>query len=804
VGAPGSGRVRRVTEARWQWYRKGYPSIAGHCTADQPYGAWRHIISELFREQDADRRRHLAGKDTATLKAMWPQLPVPEDKPLSEAPSASQFAQALAGVFRRSAPIAIVLWDVEQADPGTASVLRAIVRADLGRALLWVTSIQSVPGLAEVPPPTWDAAAMTAMWADLVPGSPPPATLPNTAHAGLAQAWTAFAKHHALPPPPTPLPPSLVRLSILEQPFPRAIAVQVAPDLDLLIQAGHLRTVDIKEQQSRQALRFTNAATHTLARLAPSDREQDHRLALTAWETYSTTPRSVKARVHHSVRAKVVRVDLIDEMIRVALDRGTATDIRRWLNLRDMAVCADSIGDSSGDFFMAYARLYTSLRLEPTRVTRADMRALAASADTPEHRAMAAHLKLMHTAKGDDRSRMAKEGRKWSRSLAQNYPALAARILRETALVHLTEGAIDLALVDAERAVELARKAAHKASVLAHPPNEDERTETEQTQPGQTVPIRLTQSEVIAATTHTAALVYAGQPARAAAVCERMAIRCQKEGHTRGHAAFLVNRSIALLRTGDRITASACLATARAHHHKHGDLHIIANWATIAARLAVERGDLQAGIRLIDEAITAAQATKDEELLAETWAVCLDAAAQAADPSLAQRALSAYGSTSAWSPHDHWPAALARWHWATGDLDRALAATDTVRLSFGGLCVKAERARMLLLCGDTPRAIACTTELLADNCIEKHRDVQYFVRLIEGAANGVRDADFVPLVSEMRERQWVHLYLGALHLDAIRRRRRGENVASVLRLLESRSADIGHAVYSALARAREW
>jgi hypothetical protein len=799
VGACGSGRARRVSEARWQWYRKGYPSVAGQCEPDRPYGAWRQVLDELFREQDPALRRRLAGKDAAVLQTIWPQLPVSVKKPRTAPPGPLKIAKALAALFRRSAPVAIVLWDADQADPGTKSVLNAIADCPMDEVRLWATSTDAVPGFPTVAPPTWDRSAMAAMWADIAPDTPPPDTLPDTPLDGLADAWTAFAKSHSLPQPPYPLPPGLIRLVVLHEPFPRKVAVRVAPDLDLLIRAGHIAPVDTNAPQSHQRLRFCSAATRALARQSTSNRIQDHRLALTAWEAQATTPDAIWARVHHGIRGGVDRSDLIDDMIRAALDRGSATEIRRWLDMRDLRHGRDSIGNPASGFVMSYARLYTALRLEPNRVTQADLRALAASATTPEHRALAAHLKLVHCAKGDDRVRMAREGRKWARSLANHHPALAARILRETALVHLTEGALGAALKDAETAVELARSAARTPVE-----NGEEVTELDRTQPALTVPIRLTQSEVISATTHAAALVYAGQPKKADEVCKTMAVRCREDGNVRGEAAFLINRAIALLRTGDRVTASECLALARPLHHEHGDPNIISNWATIAARLAVERGDLQAGTRLIDEAITAAQATNDDELLAEMWAVCLDAATQAADAGMAQRALSTYGTESIWSAHDHWPAALARWHWAIGDIEGALAATDTSRLAFGGFCVQAERARMLLLSGDTRRAISCATALFAQPGISAHGDLVLFLQLVDGAARSVRDADYVPLVSEMRDRQWVHLYLGALHLDAIRRRRRGENVAPVLRQLESRSVDIDHAVYCALARARGW
>ena len=82
----------------------------------------------------------------------------------------------------------------------------------------------------------------------------------------------------------------------------------------------------------------------------------------------------------------------------------------------------------------------------------------------------------------------------------------------------------------------------------------------------------------------------------------RMAKRCRRAQRPRGEASFLTNRAVALLRLGERDTASECVAEARTLHHLHQDPYVIANWASVSARLAVERGDLLAGRRLLDEA----------------------------------------------------------------------------------------------------------------------------------------------------------------------------------------------------------
>jgi len=797
VGTPGTGRKRLVNEARWQWYRKGYASLAANCVPDRAYDAWRTILDELFREQDPERRRHLAGDAASILQSVWPGLPVPVDTPETQHPSPMIIADAIRSVLERSAPVAVVLWDLEQADVGSHAVLEALTTMELKDVHIWGTSTVAPKGLPEVAPPDWSPAAAKAVWSDLVPGQPLPEELPSSALDGLAGAWQAFAKTRQLPTPPQPIPQSLRRLSVLEQPFPRSVGVRMAPDLDSLIQAGHLVSVDPDAVGPETRLRFASAATRELARLQPDDPCEAHRLALFAWEEEPPIPDTIRARAFHAFRGHRVTDALMNDVIRIALGRGDPLEIRRWIELQSLVGGPITIGEGGQGFINSYAKLYVDLMLHPGRVQLDDLRMLAADASTAEHRGLAGHLKLVHDARGEDRQRIAAEGRRWARNLSKAFPALAARMLRQTALVHLGDGQFEAALTDAENALDLARRAASQ-------PTEDEVTEQSTTDITISPPRRLSQAEVDAAITYSAALVYNGDPSPAADLAQAMANRCQRAHRPRGEASFLTNRAVALLRLGERATASDCVAEARSLHHHHQDPYVIANWATVSARLAVERGDLLAGRRLLDEAITAGQATGDQQVLAEAWTISLDAASQSADAPEAQRALSTYGVDDLWSSRDHWPAALARWRWTVGDIEGALLATTTRRAGFGHVCVEAERARLLLVNGDVAEAISTAKNALSRPGADRYDDLNTFLRLVLGAAESHHDGDYVPLVSQTRDRQWVHLYLGALHLDAIRRRRRGENVSPVLRQLEDRSADIGHALYRALARSSGW
>ncbi|HCH65878.1 MAG TPA: hypothetical protein DFR83_23960, partial [Deltaproteobacteria bacterium] len=66
------------------------------------------------------------------------------------------------------------------------------------------------------------------------------------------------------------------------------------------------------------------------------------------------------------------------------------------------------------------------------------------------------------------------------------------------------------------------------------------------------------------------------------------------------------------------------------------------------------------------------------------------------------------------------------------------------------------------------------------------------------------DRRYLPLLASTRRVRWVHLYLGSLHFDAIRRQLRGGDARPSLQRLHARAEAIGHRLYMALSRTEDW
>ena len=790
VGPPGSGRRRMIEEARWLWYRKGYRSIAGSCRADRPFGALRAILAEIFAVQDPEQRRRIAGDQGAYLQAIWPELPLAVWAPTHSAVTPEGLAEALSAVLARLTPVALVLYDIDELDAGSAAVLHHLARHLPRRVFLWASSRHAIPSLPTVATPVWGPARDAEVVGSLLPpgASLPPLAGPTPLDSA-ARAWRVLAASRGEAGPARDMSPGLIALSILDDPFPISVARAVTDEADLLRSLGHLIPA-VEREGDELWLRFADPGTRRLCEARQNDRVDLHLRAARAWETHPAELQTHRGAIHR-IRAGLPDAGAWRQAIVLALDLASPSEAERWLQLKDLW------SGGADDFAQAYVRLRAALELRPTRVTRESVDALAARARTQEEQAKCALIQLIwETHHGDPAAAIA-QGVQWAGWTAGEAPMLAAELLRHVALARMDLDDLEAALGDCRRAVVLAREAAWRNS-------QEDSTEPGRRPPAPPRPPPLTRVEVEAATTLSAALLYAGRTREGTRLCEEMAERCRKEGLLRGQGAFLANLAAGQLYLGQRDLAAQSLSRCRAVQTGHGDPIILAYASTYQARLAIDRGDRPAARALLDEAMTIGQSMGVGRLVAEIWPLILESALQGADLAEAERAISAYGAGGVLSSADTWPAVYGRWLWLCGDLEGALAAVSVPRIGHSGELVAAERARLKLVRGLYGEALAEADALAERATRADFAEIVLFARLVGGAAAAVSDVQYQPMLAETRSSRWVHLYLGALHLDALRRQLRGENPAPVLRELRARSRDTGHTLYAALAREDAW
>ena len=192
--------------------------------------------------------------------------------------------------------------------------------------------------------------------------------------------------------------------------------------------------------------------------------------------------------------------------------------IRRWLDLLWLP-CPQKMQRGQQRFEARYAMLFSQLFIAPHTIEVSAVRELTVEANSPVRRGLSAHLKLAHAIRTDKRTVALDDARRWARSLSGSHPVLAARMFREIALADLGTRNNDAAIHASRSALSLARRGADHL-------DEDTTTDIDTTLPIH--PRRLTQPEIDAATTYSAALVYAGRPREAIDLCDAMATRCQQ------------------------------------------------------------------------------------------------------------------------------------------------------------------------------------------------------------------------------------------------------------------------------------
>jgi tetratricopeptide (TPR) repeat protein len=787
VGVAGSGRWRMIEEARYQWFTRGYRSIAADCRPDDPFGALQQLLAALLAPCSSEQRRRIIGSDGAILHPIFPQLTVTDPYPWPPDPVAT--AAALARVLRRAAPIAVVLRKMDHADVGTTAVLTSLSRRIPDEVVIWGTSTRRFQGSRCIAPPVWGPLQERRVTPSILPEgvslSGPPGRTPLIS---CARAWQRLAKHRGEVGPAWPPPKAISTLALLDSPFPQTVAETLTRDLPQLLSQGHLT---VSAAGPPPLLHITDAGTAVLAQQgAPAEA---HARISQAWQRQPPSPESIRHIAAHTIRAGRPRRAQIMGAISVALARGNHAEVDRWLKLKDL-LCGEEDG-----FQARYARLLANLELVSGPLDPAELLDLAQLARDDEQRAMAETIRLIDLARHSDPAAAITQGRKAARGFARRFPHIASDILREIALASLSLGDRDGAVADCTEALALAQN--NPSTLTTH----DIRTDTDMFPSAGASAIGAlasTRREINAATTLSAALIYTGRLKSAADLCQQTTNRCSSHGLRRGEGANLANLSIVQLYLGRRSEAAQSAARCRRLQPEHRDPVVLAHCALLQARLTIEGGDPVGGRRALDEAISAAQALGDESLLAESWAVALEAAVHAASPDEAKRAFDAYEGLS--NSNDHWPAVVGRWRWLAGDLPGALKAVSVDRAGYGGLCVRAERCRLLLVSGRYQDARSASASLIRQAGRMDAEEMVLAGKLIAGAAAGVSDSNYRHLLQETSHSRWVHLYLGAIHLDAIRRRLRGENVRALLNKLHTRSSAVDHSLYTALSRGSRW
>ena len=230
----------------------------------------------------------------------------------------------------------------------------------------------------------------------------------------------------------------------------------------------------------------------------------------------------------------------------------------------------------------------------------------------------------------------------------------------------------------------------------------------------------------------------------------------------------------------------------------------VTTWCALIEARAIERGHVDTGLYRLDEALALGEALGLKDLLEQAWTLLMEAAVQKGSLREAKRAITGQERLGKPGPQSHWNGALAKWEWMSGNVSKALHLCEGAPKGYAGAKIQAEKCRLLLISGQMEKAVKAAQTLKTHTTAWGMRELSLFADLIISTGSKLHDKQVAPLLADCNQSEWTELYLGSLHLNAIRRRLRGQNISQGLMELRERSAALNHKLYSALGREDSW
>ena len=226
--------------------------------------------------------------------------------------------------------------------------------------------------------------------------------------------------------------------------------------------------------------------------------------------------------------------------------------------------------------------------------------------------------------------------------------------------------------------------------------------------------------------------------------------------------------------------------------------------ALVQAQLSIERGEYDRGFDKLDQAIALGQTLQDHSLLRQAWSLMLDASVASGRSKEGKRAIRAYKNLPVHIDRDHWPASLARWHWMTGNIPKALQVLETEKKGYAKARVMAEKGRILLINGQLREAAQVANTLYRFAKKNGQNELILYAEIIKHTAEKSSDSKMIPLLELCSKTEWTDLYLGGLHLDLIRRKLRKQPLELALKRFQERAHSLKHLLFCELSKQELW
>ena len=757
LGNRGSGRTRIIQENIRQWYHEGHQSFVGFSSPTHPFQPWTQILDALLLPLSPKEREKRIINEADILKRIHPKLPIPKKETVARSFTIEEIARSIAKVLQRSDPVAIIIFDIEKMDIGSLKILKFLWQYDVSNFRIWGTSTKKIAWATCYSPPPWSPAKDQRFLQSFLPKhiqAPlnPPAKTPLQSQI---KAWQAVAKAlkepHIQKQPPTK---DILPLALLDEPFPREIALQLSDNIELFLQAKIL-----VEYPSFNQFCFAFYPQKLLA-LQTKYSPKFHEKIQFAWKNSSQPSRGLERIIHHAYLSRSLQDHLLIEALRHAIERIDASDIFRYFNL------IENLELTISNFWIEYARNYLVLNGFTGRLNLSflkEQQELSKKQDVLKN-----YLLILYHLQEQDINAAKRLTEKLINEQYSILPNICLSAVQKIALMYLNTGQLKASLDISQKI--LSQIQVTQEIILGY------------------VNINITLS---------AALIYDLQLSKALELIESLQPYVAQIDSFHHRIALLINKATAEFQLGKRHLCLHTLLLTRELLEEEEHLTGQAYCSFWEARLAIETGDVSAGLVKLRESIVLAQNVNDEHLLAEAWTLLLNAATHQANPVLANEAIENYEFLTLEHRHDHWPAAFARWQWLSGRLTEALETLDGFRLGFGHFLNQNEKLRILIVLGQYQEARSLHEKLIRNPLLSELKEMDLFLKM----CNLVLKKESGSLFPS---HSWIELDLGQWHLLAISDRLQGKDITLRLQTLHKKAKSSGHQLYIALGDPRFW
>lgn len=780
----GFGSKRKIKEARRLWHLQGYRSVAGKCQQLKVLQPFQEILRTLFNPLDKKGRKHIAASDIHIIKKIAPDIPLIINNPPTTVDfNAQSIAGAIIRILRHFAPLAVVIWDIHRADPLTLQVLHILCRTPLKDIKLWLNSTQPTPILPNIAPDRWTKEHEERIWQQFLPiqllkelrdGQYKVAGAPFSPLHSCFQAWTAIRTHTCESQPSLPNLNDFGALGILQPPFPKAVGELLCGHFDQLVTQGYL----VPEKRLEGLwYEFSHPGLRSLIQ-NPTKEAEHHLLASQSWQRFTSSNQRHAHIAYHKICASENPSRHLLHAIDYAIDTNDYQLAHRWISY------FDSIQIAQDNFTVEYARAMLNLHQHPGYITDTQLDHLTELAQKPQQLLKLEVLKLIQKSKNSEiGSSILAYTQKLIERLHKRSPQIGLDLYRSIALALLRDS-------QWEKGNQLCSIGVQYANNLI--------------KEVQGPLLRIIQEKrLLLQITQSAILAYAMRYEEAIQVCVDGLELSKTIYLLRCTLGFLINASICNIELGNRKEAQHYMNQCGQYMHKGSPrADTKAYFALVQSQLAIERGEYDNGFARIDEAIAQGQSMKDYALLAQAWTLMLDAAVASGRSKEGKRAIRAYKKLPKSESRDHWPAAMARWYWMIGDLEKAHTSLAVPRNGYAQGRVMAERGRIYIVSGHLKEAADEGYALLKLARKHNFQELALYAELIYNTAELCSDVKMNAILQKCAQSEWTELYLGSLHLDLVRRKLRKQNVQPDL--LRKRALSLNNLLFYELSNPEIW